>query len=200
MANGNDFVQRAPLPPLNSPTITEADRARVYGIIGKELNNILNGATSYHTDSVKKNSRDLKSELKNFIGSVEGLKDAVNDPANIVGDVVRHLKGIQDAFETGTSNDIETMWNDPNDKRDDRIKLPDSLAPTTEDHNILDVDPNDDGSFAAPNPISPNQPRKDLRASTGSAGDVAASTTNPRHLSTAHEFGSSAWLLETPTL
>ena len=54
MANGNGFVQRAPLPPLNSPTITEADRARVYGVIGKELNNILNGATSYHSDSVKK--------------------------------------------------------------------------------------------------------------------------------------------------
>jgi hypothetical protein len=179
MANGNGFVQRTPLPPLNSPTITEADRARVYGIIGKELNSILNGATSYYLDSVKKSSSDLKSELKNFIGAVESLKDAVNDPSNIVGDMVRHLKSIQDAFETETSNDIETMWNDPNDKRDGNIKLPDSLAPTTDDHNIIDVDPNDVGPFAAPIPISPNQPRKDLKASTGSSDDVAARATSP---------------------
>jgi hypothetical protein len=54
MANGNGFVQRTPLPPLNSPTITEADRARVYGVIGNELNNILNGPTAYNSDRVKR--------------------------------------------------------------------------------------------------------------------------------------------------
>ena len=175
MANGNGFVQRAPLPPLNSPTITEADRARVYGAIGKELNNILNGATSYHADSVKKSSKDLMSELNDFITAVGRLKDAVNDPGNIVGDAVRDLKGFRKAFETGMGNDVETMWNDPLDRRDNSIKLPDSLAPTTEDHNIIYVDPESDDQFSAPSPLSPNQWPKDLRASTGTSDDVAAS-------------------------
>ena len=75
MANGNGLVQRAPLPPLNSPTITEGDRARVYGAIGKELSSILNGGTSYHPDNVKRTSRDLTSELNHFIGAVKSLKN-----------------------------------------------------------------------------------------------------------------------------
>ena len=179
MANGNGFVQRAPLPPLNSPTITEADRARVYGVIGKELNNILNGATSYHSDSVKKSSRDLMSELEDFIGAVGSFKETVNDPTNIVGDAVRNLNRFKEAFEAATSNDIETMWNNPADERDQRIKLPDSFAPTTEDHNVIYVDPESDGQFSAPNPLSPNQWPKDMKASTGSSNDVAASAASP---------------------
>jgi hypothetical protein len=179
MANGNGFVQRAPLPPLNSPTISESDRARIYGAIGKKLNNILNGATSYHADSVKKSSNDLMSELNDFIDAVGSLKDVVNDPGDIVGDAVRDLKGFRKAFETGVSNDIETMWNDRKDERDNRIKLPDSLAPTTEDHNIIYVDPESDIQFSAPNPLSPNQWPKDLKASTGSSADVAAGGVTP---------------------
>ena len=179
MANGNGFVQRAPLPPLNSPTITEADRARVYSVIGKELNNILNGATSYHSDSVKKSSRDLMSELENFIGAVDSFKDTVNDPTNIVGDAVHNLNRFKEAFEAATSNDIETMWNSPADKRDQRIKLPDNLAPTTEDHNVIYVDPESDAQFSAPNPLSPNQWRRDMKASTGPLNDVAASGASP---------------------
>lgn len=174
MANGNGFVQRAPLPPLNSPTINEADRASVYGAIGKELNNILNGATSYHADSVKKSSNDLRSELNDFISAVGSLKDAVNDPADIVGDAVRDLREFKKAFETGVGNDIETMWNDPKDERDNSIKLPDSIAPTTEDHNIIYVDPEAEGLFSAPNPLSPNQWPKNLKASIGSPDGVAA--------------------------
>jgi len=179
MDNGNGFVQRAPLPPLNSPTITEADRARVYGVIGQELNNILNGPTSYHSDSVKKSSRNLMSELKNFIGAVDSLKETVNDPANIVGDAVRNLNRFKEAFEAATSNDIETMWNNPADERDQRIKLPDSFAPTTEDHNVIYVDPESAGQFSAPNPLSPNQWRRDMKASTAPSNDVAASAASP---------------------
>lgn len=179
MANGSGFVQRAPLPPLNSPTITEADRARVYGAIGKELNNILNGVGAYHADSVKKSSKDLRSELNDFIGAVESLKDAVNDPGNVVGDALRHLKAFEGAFTAGVSNDVETMWNDSKDKRDSGIRLPDSLTPTTEDHNIISVDPDSDGQFSAPNPLSPNQWPKELKASTGSSDDVAASGETP---------------------
>jgi hypothetical protein len=135
MANGNGFVQRAPLPPLNSPTITQADRARVYGFIGRELNNILNGAPSYHADGAKKSSKDLMSGLNDFIKAVGRLKDGVNDPADIVGDAVRDLERFRDAFGVGVGvgKDIETMWNDPDDKRDNGIKLPNNLAPTTWD-------------------------------------------------------------------
>lgn len=179
MANRNGFVQRVPLPPLNSPTLTRADRTRVYGAIGKELDNISNGVRSYHDDSVKKSSKDLMSELNGFIHAVESLKDAVNDPEDIVGDAVRDLKGFKKAFETGVGNDIETMWNDSKDERDSRIKLPDSLAPTTDDNNIIYIDPESDGLFSAPNPLSPNQWPKDLKASTGSSGDVTASAVSP---------------------
>jgi len=174
MANGNGFVQRAPLPPLNSPTIAEADRARVYGLVGRELNNLLNGAASYHRDSVKKSSKDLMSELDGLIDSVENLKGAVNDPENIVEDALRDLKGFRDAFSAGVGNDIETMWNNPKDERDSRIKLPDSLAPTTEDNRIIDPD-SEPGPYSTPNPLSPNQWRKDMRASIRSSNDVAAS-------------------------
>jgi hypothetical protein len=93
MANGNGLVQRAPLPPLNSPIINEADRTRVYGAIEKQLNTILNGATSYYSDSMKKSSKDLMSELDDLIGAVQSLRDVVNDPGNILGDAVRPAPG-----------------------------------------------------------------------------------------------------------
>jgi hypothetical protein len=175
MANGNGFIQRAPLPPLNSPVITEGDRARVYGLIGRELNSILNGANSYHLDGVKKSSKDLMSELNGLITSVERLKNAVNDPENIVGDAARYLHSFGKRFETGVSNDIETMWNDPRDERDMGIRLPDHLAPITEDHNIIHVDPESDGQFSTPNPLAPDQWRRDLKASIEWPNDKTAS-------------------------
>jgi hypothetical protein len=119
------------------------------------------------------------SELKGFIDAVGSLKDAVNDPGNIVGDALRDLEEFKKAFETGVGNDVETMWNDSKDERDNRIKLPDSLAPTTEDHNIIYVDPESDGQFSTPNPLSPNQRPRDLKASTGSSDDVAVSGASP---------------------
>jgi hypothetical protein len=179
MANGNGLVQRAPLPPLNSPIINEADRTRVYGAIGKELNNILNGATSYYSDSVKKSSMDLMSELNDFIGAVQSLRDVVNDPGNILGDAVRDLKHFGNAFSDGVDNDIETMWNDSNDMRDNGIKLPDDLAPTTEDHNVIYVDPAPQGQFSVPNPLSLKQWPKALNASIGSSNDVAVNGAPP---------------------
>jgi hypothetical protein len=99
MADRNGIVQRAPLPPLNSPLINEADRARVFGVIGKALNNILNGPNSYHADTMMKSSRDLMLELDSFANSVKRLKGAVNDPADIVGDAVRHLDHFKQAFK-----------------------------------------------------------------------------------------------------
>jgi hypothetical protein len=174
MANGSGLVQRGPLPPLNSPTISEADRGRVYGAIGKELNNILNGPASHHSDSVKRSSNDLRSELNDFIDAVKSLKNALSDPANIVDDAVRDLEVFRKAFEAGVSNDIETMWNDSKDERDKGVKLPDRLVPFTRDNRIIDPEPTP-GPFSVPNPLSPDQWRKDLRASTGSPDVEAAS-------------------------
>ncbi len=87
------------------------------------------------------------SELNGFIGTVENLKDAVNDPKDIVGDAVRDLRKFQDAFAGGVADDVVTMWNKPEDKRDQAINVPDSIAPTTKDHNIIYVDPEPDPNF-----------------------------------------------------
>ena len=69
MSNDNGRIESAPPLPPNSPTITEADRARVYEMIGKELDNILNGSASYYPDSGKKNPYELMSELQSFIAA-----------------------------------------------------------------------------------------------------------------------------------
>lgn len=82
MAN-EDIIRRAPLAPPNSPTITAADRSRVYDLIGRELNGALNGEASFHPDGKKKGSADLMSNLNGLIGTVASLKEAVNDPTNI---------------------------------------------------------------------------------------------------------------------
>jgi hypothetical protein len=170
MAN-KGVVQSAPLAPLNSPILAAADRPRVYGLIRKELNDALNGVSSFYPDGVKKSSSDLMSDLDKLIGSVTSLKDAVNDPTNIFGDAVRDLGGFREFFKKAVSNDIETMWDDPDDGRDSRIRLPDNLAPTTRDRNDLYVDP-ELGPFAPPNPLLPQHWSKDLKASFESPGGV----------------------------
>jgi hypothetical protein len=130
----------------------------------------LNGVSSFYPDGVKKRSSDLMSDLEEFIGRVTSLKDAVDDPTNIFGDALRDLGDFRKTFEKGVSSDIETMWDDPHDDRDNKIRLPDNLAPTTSDRNDLYVDPGF-GPFAPPNPLLPKHWSKDLRASFESSGD-----------------------------
>ncbi|WJR76482.1 hypothetical protein [Bradyrhizobium sp. NP1] len=173
MSNENGVIQQSPLLPPNAPTITETDRARIYAIIGKELNNILNGPASYYPDSVKKDSVDLTSELQSFIGAVTSLKGVVNDPTGILESAVRDLNEFASTFKNRTSDDVEAMWNNEDDKRDQRIRLPDSIAPTTEDHNIIYVDPNPDPFFPPPNPVAP---RKERSVSSGSPSAVATNS------------------------
>lgn len=174
MANRDDLIQRSPLLPPNSPTITEADRARVYAIIGRELDNFLNGPSSYHSDGTKKSSFALMTELKDFVGSVSRLREIVGDPANILGEIGSNLDAFKEAFGGATSNDVETMWNNPQDARDRAIKLPDSIAPTTNDQNVIYVDPEPDPWYPAPNPVIPKSSRE-VRGSANPLGAFEAS-------------------------
>jgi len=178
MANEN-IIQSSPLAPPNSPTITAADRSRIYGLIGRELNSALNGEASFHPDGVKKSSSDLMSNLNELIGTVAGLKEAVDDPANIFGDALRDLGAFRDSFNDATSNDIEAMWDNPSDPRDSKIRLPDSVAPTTRDNHIFYVDPNP-GPYSPPNPLLPKNWPKELRASLESPGDVGTAPAGTR--------------------
>lgn len=167
------MIQSAPLAPPNSPTITAADRSRIYGLIGRELDDTLNGASSFHPDGMKKSSSDLISGLDELVGTVTSMKDAVNDPTNVFGDALRQLRDFRKAFGDAASNDIETMWGDPLDNRDSKIKLPDGLAPTTRDNNVIYVDENP-GPYSPPNPLLPKNWPKELRTSIESPGDVNA--------------------------
>jgi hypothetical protein len=73
-------IEKRPLPAPNAPTITEGDRSRVYGAIGKELNDILSGKQSYYQEGVQKHPREIASDLDNFVASVKDLGNHVNDP------------------------------------------------------------------------------------------------------------------------
>lgn len=172
MGNGNDRMQSAPLLPPNSPTITKADRSGVYATIGRELNNIL---ASYHPDGSRRNSWDLTTDLEGLVEAVSRLRGLVNDPADILGKIGSDLVEFTRSFRSGVSNDVETMWNDPEDRRDQAIRLSDGLVPPTADH-----DPNPDPWYPAPNPIVPHRSRE-LRASarTPNVRDGAADPPAP---------------------
>ncbi len=143
-------------PPNPATTITEADRARVHEIIGKQVANILTGDQSYYPDGVPKDSQSIATELSDFIASIDNLRGGVNDPSNILGDVVhqltRHAGDLQDASEK----------NEPVDK----MELPKELSPTTEDNRVIHVDP-DPNQFSQPNPLSPKNWSKELKAALG---------------------------------
>jgi len=177
MAN-EDVIESAPLPSPNSPAIAPAARSLVYELIGRELNEALNGAPSFHPDGVKKSSVDLMSNLDELIGTLTSMKDAVDDPTNIFGDALGHLKTFRRVFDNATSNDIQTMWNNPSDSRDSKIRLPDNFAPTTRDNNVIYVDENP-GMYSPPNPLLPKNWPKELRTSIQSSADVGTASTRP---------------------
>jgi hypothetical protein len=64
-------------------------------------------------------------------------------------------------------------------RADNRIKLPDNLAPTTRDHRTIYIDPDSVGPFAPPNPLLPENWPKELKASDRSSDDVASNGSNP---------------------
>jgi hypothetical protein len=139
-------IEKRYLAPLNAPPIREADRSRVYGIVGKELTDVLAGDQSYYPDGVQKDPRVLASDLDNFIASIKALQERVDDPSNILGMVSDVLK--RHAYEFRAL----LQKNQPVDN----IEIPPEHSPITSDRNDIYVDP-DPGPYSPPNPVSPNQ-------------------------------------------
>jgi hypothetical protein len=154
-------IEKRYLAPLNSPIITEADRPKVYDIIGKQLADVLTGNKSYYADGVQKESNARISDLKDFIASIEDLRQRVNDPSNILGKAVDDLGKYAAAFEKMTEK------NEPVDN----MELPPPLSPNTRDRNPIYVDP-DPGPYSPPNPLLPKHWSNDLKASLESSGDT----------------------------
>jgi hypothetical protein len=154
-------IESQPLQPLNpDAAITEQDRFRMYSIIGKELNNLLNGSASFYADGVQKDGQSLLSDLNRFKASVQALQGVVNDPSNILGGAIEHLNSFTQRFEKRLSA------NQPSDD----IQLKPEHAPNTEDNNIIYVDPNINprDSFPNSNPVAPENWNKQHDASLGS--------------------------------
>jgi hypothetical protein len=73
MTEGRGPIERAPLPPPNAPVIGEGDRSRIFGMIGRQLDDIINGPGSYYPEGNKKSPDALMDDLMNLYNSVERL-------------------------------------------------------------------------------------------------------------------------------
>jgi len=148
-------IERQYLPPLNpETTITETDRQRVYDIIRRQLSDLLEGDQSYYPDGVQKDLQERRNDLKSFIGSITSLQGRVNDPADILGDVIRNLEW----HATDLRKRIESAG------PFDPIEIPQDRSPTTRDRNELYVNPN---PFAPPMETLPH-PREEWTVSATS--------------------------------
>ncbi|MGJ4946435.1 hypothetical protein ACQR1W_38170 [Bradyrhizobium sp. HKCCYLS1011] len=169
MASTKGIIERAPLPPPNAPLIGEKDRSRIFGLIGQQLQDVLNGPGSYYPDGVKKSPDALMDDLTSFYSSVEGLGRQLNDPSNIMGDVLNELQKFNAAFAPATK------WSDPHDERDKAIELPRDVSPTTRDQNIMEVDPGFGVPYPIPYPYSnqstKERPISDTPSSQAPAGE-----------------------------
>lgn len=152
-------IERQYLPPLNpDTTITEADRARIYDLVRRQLAATLEGNDSYYPDGVQKSIRARADDLNGLVESITGLQGRVNDPANILGDVVRYLKVHADTLNKRIEGAEPT----------DQIELPPDRFPLTRDRNELYLDPN---PIAPPMRTLP-RPREDwsVSAKSGTGG------------------------------
>lgn len=138
-------VEKRYLSPLN-PTVTigEAERPKVYGLIRKRLEDTLTGSQSYLPEGTKKDERTLSSDVADLIGSLSVMQAHTNDPYNILGEAIEHLKQHAKRFKNVMENDEPT----------DKIELPPDQSPTTADNNIIYIDP-DPGLYSPPNPLLP---------------------------------------------
>jgi hypothetical protein len=144
--------QRYLPPPDYETTIAETDRPRIYDAVRKQLVDLLEGSRSYYPDGVQKDWQARADDLDRYIKSFMGSQGRVNDPADILGDVMRYLRAHAKNFRDRIDNA------GPSDK----IELPPELSPTTRDRNELYVDPN---AFAPPMKDAP-VPRQEWSIST----------------------------------
>ena len=158
MTDSRGLIEQAPLAAPGAPSIGEGDRSRVFGMVGKQLDNIINGPGSYYPEGHKKSPDALLKDLSDFYGSVELLGKQLDDPSNIMGSVLDELKKFNDAFSSSA------RWSTPSYERDKGIELPSGLIPKTQDQNVIEIDPFG-GPFAPPMPWK--VPKKDRSVSAG---------------------------------
>jgi hypothetical protein len=159
-------IERQYLPPLNpETTIAETDRPRVYDIVRRHLTDLLEGDQSYYPDGVQKDWQERADDLDGYINSFTSLQGRANDPADILGDVIRNLRQHAKDFRAR----IEGAG--PSDP----IQLPPALSPTTRDKNELYLYPN---PFAPPMETLP-QPRQEWPISSTPRGATGGVATRP---------------------
>lgn len=102
-------IERHNLAPLNPGTvITEADRSKVYDIIGRKLADVLSGNQSYYPDGRQKDSQARAEDLNDFIPSIKDLQSHVDDRSNILGEAVSDLRKHAQAFQEITKENEPT--------------------------------------------------------------------------------------------
>lgn len=164
-------IENRPLPPINfGTTIREADRSAVYGVIGKELNSILNGADSYHPDGGRKDVQTSYEDLNAFIEDLQHLQGNVNDPSNILSSVLSDLGHIKKKLE-GTMADEEQL--------DDAIRMKPEFAPNISDSNILHPDQFEDRGKAPVGPRNVGLQHAEARAQRRSLNSQSATFQGP---------------------
>ena len=168
------IIEKRYLAPLNpSATIEEADRRKVYDLISKHLADTFTGSQSYFPEGPKKDPRTLASDLADLIDSLSAMQMRTNDPHNILGEAIAHLKGHAERFGKVIDDDEPV----------DQIELPREQTPTTRDNNFIYVDP-DPGPYSPPNPLLPQHRPLDRRIAFGlpDGGAVAATPETYRQL------------------
>jgi len=122
-------IESTPLAPLGARTrLTEADRAKVYELIGKHLDYLINGPGSYDPDGGRKSPQATAEDVGRLNGQVMALKGFVDDTASILDSVTDRLdefrRGINAAIARDEGDDRNTLA--PVPPPDDNVINPDA--------------------------------------------------------------------------
>lgn len=148
-------IEKRNIAPINPQTrIDETDTSRVQALLRRQLADILTGNQSYFPDGVQMDQRARLTALRNFVLTVDSLRQNVDDPSNVLGKAVEDLRSI--AKRVGERIDESEPV--------DNIQLPPHVSPTTRDNNVIYVDP-EGGPFAPPNPVREGRKFRNYRAS-----------------------------------
>jgi hypothetical protein len=126
---------------------------KLYDLIRERLADTLTGNQSYFPEGTKKDPRTLSSDLHDLIASLSAMQIRTNDPSNVLGQAIEHLKTHAKRFDEVIEE------NEPTDK----IELPPEQTPSTMDKNDIYVDP-DPGLYSPPNPLLPQHRSLERRA------------------------------------